>query len=77
MECDLAHSAEVDVDVWVLASLWAAVGTLPLKKRLKHPPRGENCLKESAMALFKIAHLFRHLRPLETILAQQVFHKSR
>ena len=28
------------------------------------------------MALFKIAHLFRHLRPLETILAQQVFHKS-
>ena len=28
------------------------------------------------MALFKIAHLFRRLRPLEMVLAQQVFHKS-
>jgi hypothetical protein len=34
--CDLAHSAEVDVDAFLIASLLAAVGTLPPKKQLKH-----------------------------------------
>jgi hypothetical protein len=36
VECDLAHSAEVDADVFLFASLLAAVGTLSPKKQLKH-----------------------------------------
>jgi hypothetical protein len=37
VECDLAHSAEVDVDAFLFASLWAAVGTLSPEKAIEAP----------------------------------------
>jgi hypothetical protein len=37
VERDLAHSAEVEVDVFLLASLWGALGTLSPEKAIEGP----------------------------------------